>query len=1043
MKILKIESQNINSLKGKISIDFESFLKDETLFAITGATGAGKSTILDIITCALYGRTPRLLNPNSLMTQHTADSFCAVEFEIKGKRYRSLWSQRRARGRADGKLQTAKMEISLLDENKILYSKTKEVLQFIEELSGLDFDRFKQSMMLAQGEFDAFLKAKESERSILLEKITGTQIYAEISKEIYRNYYDLKKEIELERHALEGIRLLSPKEIKEKKEFLIEKNQDRKLASKRNKNLEKELAWLKELDKLQRNYNKYKANYTQIRDKKEKNQSSFRLLLLAQRALNMESLYNKRATILKDIEQDDKNLKTFQLELKELKVHLHNKKLEVEVSKKMSIDFEREYIQKSKKIRLLRVVYSEQKISKDSLDKVSKIVTAQKREVDLLRKSHNNSLISLKRVEKRYKDFNRKDNSYEERYQEMDKIAFKDNQREYPLKSKLKNIEEAIRSLKKYEEVISYQNEIDKKLIELKGKRKRLKERVLDKERLYHELESHLNSLQKTKERERLIVNYEKDRESLLEGEACFLCGSTTHPFINHKPDIDIDKSNLEIKEKKEELYNLKSELKLFDRKYTEVVTKIESNSLDFQKWEKKRLELKKSLRGDSLVKLEEEREFVELTLNEIIDRREKKIKLLEDKKKFEMIQKQLSQTLHEEEMKVKEFNIKIDTLKKSLEKSLYNESELKEKVLTLKKQAITILNVLDIDKYEKELTDKYEEAKDKFYQQERQYAELHVKEKGLVEQFNNLHEKLTKEKEELLPLDKQFLTELKLQGFKSERKLREAILTKDRRDKLIKLCSDIDKRYTEYSTLYFDIRKRLEKHKESFNSKASIWETEENRKAVESIVDNIQKEIGSIEKELEIDSNNQDRHQKQIEALEKKKKKFEVWIKLNEIVGSADGNKFAKFAQGITLDQLIFLANQYLKLLSSRYELQRSDNEKHLLEIEVIDSFQGNISRAVNTLSGGESFIVSLALALGLSNLASQKISIDTLFLDEGFGSLDEDSLEIALNALSQLQNSGKMIGVISHIKTLKERIALQIKVVPQGDGTSKVVIC
>ncbi len=155
-------------------------------------------------------------------------------------------------------------------------------------------------------------------------------------------------------------------------------------------------------------------------------------------------------------------------------------------------------------------------------------------------------------------------------------------------------------------------------------------------------------------------------------------------------------------------------------------------------------------------------------------------------------------------------------------------------------------------------------------------------------------------------------------------------------------------------------------------------------------------------------------------------------------MIGSKDGNKFAKFAQGITLDQLIYLANKHLEILSPRYELQRNIDSNKLLEIEVVDGFQGDISRPVSTLSGGESFIVSLALALGLSALASQKISIDSLFLDEGFGTLDPDSLEMALNALSALQSSGKMIGVISHVEALKERIPLQIRVIPKGDGTS-----
>ncbi|EFU69386.1 nuclease sbcCD [Aliarcobacter butzleri JV22] len=155
-------------------------------------------------------------------------------------------------------------------------------------------------------------------------------------------------------------------------------------------------------------------------------------------------------------------------------------------------------------------------------------------------------------------------------------------------------------------------------------------------------------------------------------------------------------------------------------------------------------------------------------------------------------------------------------------------------------------------------------------------------------------------------------------------------------------------------------------------------------------------------------------------------------------MIGSASGDKFAKFAQGITLDQLIYLANKHLQILSPRYELQRSNDSSKLLEIEIIDGFQCDVVRPVSTLSGGESFIVSLSLALGLSALASQKISIDSLFLDEGFGTLDSDSLELALNALNQLQSSGKMVGVISHVEALKERIPLQIRVMPKGDGTS-----
>ena len=1042
MKILKIKSRNINSLKGEISIDFEHFLKNESLFAITGATGAGKSTLLDVITCALYGRTSRLFNPNALMTQHTTESLCEVEFEVKGKRYRSSWSQLRAIGKSTEKLQSAKMEVASIDENKILFSKTKEVLSFIEELSGLDFERFKQSMMLAQGSFDAFLKAKEHERSILLEKITGTYIYTKVSQEIYSTYDRLKQEITKERALLEGIELLSSEERKQKETLLVEKNQEKKLASQRNKRLEKELIWLKSLSLLKSTHIKYSNAFTQIKKREEKEKASFVMLSLAEKALNIEPIYARKRTILDEIVEKERYFKQLEGKIKDLKVYLKNKELEVKVSKEMRLSAEKVYLQKSEKLKELRVVANEKGVAQKHLDEVLKASVAYKREFGLLNRRLENALNSFRIIKKRYKDFMRQDNSYEEQYLKMDKVAFEDNQKEYPLKAKLKHTEESIVTFKKYQEIVDAQDIVKKELILLKQKRLSLKAKVVDKERLASGLEAHLKSQYKLKEKDILIANYEKDREALAQGEACFLCGSTEHPFLEHTPNINIDKSLSEIEKIEKELKEVNLELKLFDRKHTEVVAKIEWATLELEKLEGKRLIIKKNLKRNSLKELEEDRVELEEMLYKIIERRTKKIELLEAKKESEVLHKKLSQRLHQEEMEVKEIESKLHSTQKILNQTLSHKKELEDKVLSLKKQAITILNVIDIDKYEKELTHTYEEAKEKFYKQEKGYEKLLVTEETLAKQSNLLHQSLMKYREEYVPLEKKFIAEVKSNGFTSERDFKKAILEKSKRDKLGKLCSDIEREYTELSTLYVDSKKRLEEHQKIAVSKGVEWEVEENLKALKSIIETIQKEIGSYEKELEIDTKSQKKYQKRIEALKKIEEKFKVWIKLNEMIGSADGNKFAKIAQGITLDQLIYLANGHLSLLSSRYELQRSSHDRQLLEIEVLDSFQGNIARPLATLSGGESFIVSLALALGLSSLASHNISIDSLFIDEGFGSLDEESLEIALNALSQLQSSGKMVGVISHVKGLKERIPLQIKVLPRGDGTSRVVM-
>jgi exonuclease SbcC len=153
-----------------------------------------------------------------------------------------------------------------------------------------------------------------------------------------------------------------------------------------------------------------------------------------------------------------------------------------------------------------------------------------------------------------------------------------------------------------------------------------------------------------------------------------------------------------------------------------------------------------------------------------------------------------------------------------------------------------------------------------------------------------------------------------------------------------------------------------------------------------------------------------------------------DLWQRLNALLGSADGAKYRKFAQGLTLDHLVHLANLQLQRLHGRYQLARRQGGE--LELEVVDTWQADVARDCKTLSGGESFLVSLALALALSDLVSHKTSIDSLFLDEGFGTLDGETLEVALDALDTLNASGKMIGVISHVEALKERIPVQLKV-------------
>ncbi|MBL8260259.1 MAG: exonuclease SbcC, partial [Candidatus Competibacteraceae bacterium] len=167
--------------------------------------------------------------------------------------------------------------------------------------------------------------------------------------------------------------------------------------------------------------------------------------------------------------------------------------------------------------------------------------------------------------------------------------------------------------------------------------------------------------------------------------------------------------------------------------------------------------------------------------------------------------------------------------------------------------------------------------------------------------------------------------------------------------------------------------------------------------------------------------------------------RKTDIWQKLDDLIGSSDGKKFRNYAQGFTLDILLGYANRHLTDLSRRYRLERVKNS---LALMVVDQDMGDEYRSVHSLSGGESFLVSLALALGLASLSSNRVRVESLFIDEGFGSLDADTLRVAMDALDNLQSQGRKVGVISHVQEMTERIGIQVQVKRQAGGQSRIEV-
>jgi len=258
MRILQIEFENLNSLAGKwkINLTHPDFITDG-IFAITGPTGAGKTTILDAICLALYGCTPRLQNvsksTNEIMSRQTGKCFAEVVFETGKGRFRCNWGQHRAHKKATGDLQSAHHEIVNDITKHLIESTTTKVTKKVEEVTGLDFDRFTRSILLAQGGFAAFLQAKTNERSEILEQITGTEIYSKISLEVHRRKGDEQNRLNELKVKIDAVRPLSVEEEKQFTDELSEKTEQEKKLIDDISTINTAVTWLESIDELKKN----------------------------------------------------------------------------------------------------------------------------------------------------------------------------------------------------------------------------------------------------------------------------------------------------------------------------------------------------------------------------------------------------------------------------------------------------------------------------------------------------------------------------------------------------------------------------------------------------------------------------------------------------------------------------------------------------------------------------------------------------------------------------------------------------------------------
>ena len=550
------------------------------------------------------------------------------------------------------------------------------------------------------------------------------------------------------------------------------------------------------------------------------------------------------------------------------------------------------------------------------------------------------------------------------------------------------------------------------------------------------------------------IEELEDHRTKLEDGKPCPLCGSNDHPFAEgNVPAPD------EIEQKIESLTKLidkadeqETAIKKLEqaetaaRKNLNDSEKLETEATNDKKTAEKTLaELKEALTklwtGFNELKLAVSGKLQPLGITEI-PKTEVESLLASLRSRLKAWQEQVQQKTGIEKQitaidsEVKRLDAVIDTQLKALtekqetlkrlKKELADGTEERKQLYGGKKpddeDARLNKAIADAENAEKEARDLNTEL-----QQELTTAKTHI---------DTLKKRVEQRTPELQKAETDFSAALTPAGFADEKSFIEASLSQEEREALSFRAKELDNSMTELKAKQEDRETRLATEIAKKLTDKMLEELEPQFKEFEESLKKLRDAIAGLKHKLNENTAAKERIKEKQATIEAQKKECHRWEKLHGLIGSADGKKYRNFAQGLTFELMVSHANRQLEKMTDRYLLIR--DEQQPLELNVIDNYQAGEIRSTKNLSGGESFIISLTLALGLSKMASRKVRVDSLFLDEGFGTLDEDALETALETLSGLQQDGQLIGVISHIPALKERISTQINIIPNSGGQS-----
>lgn len=552
------------------------------------------------------------------------------------------------------------------------------------------------------------------------------------------------------------------------------------------------------------------------------------------------------------------------------------------------------------------------------------------------------------------------------------------------------------------------------------------------------------------------IAELEDHRAKLEDGKPCPLCGATEHPFAEGNVPVP-DETEQKIKaltkliskaEDQEAAIKKLEEAEVTARKNLTEGEKQETAAANDKKAaEKSFAEVKEGLeklRADFTARRQAVSakllllgitEIPEMQVSSLLESLRARLNAWQAqvKKKAE-IEKQIADL----DSEMKRLDAVIETQSTTL-------AEKRERLETLKKdhtigsdERKALYGDKNPDNEELRLNKTVSDAEDAEKKARDRHNELHQRWNTAKTHIESLKKRIDQREPELRKLEIEFSTALAPAGFSDEVQFLEARLTAEQRDELSTKAKKLDDNQTDLKARQKDRETRLATEIAKMVTNKSLEEMEPQFKKYEDSLKDLRNIIAGLKHKLSENTAAKERIKAKQTAIEAQKKECHRWENLHELIGSADGKKYRNFAQGLTFEMMIGHANRQLQKMTDRYLLVRDDAQP--LELNVVDNYQAGEIRSTKNLSGGESFIVSLSLALGLSHMASKNVRVDSLFLDEGFGTLDEEALDTALETLAGLQQDGKLIGVISHVPALKERISTQIQVTPQTGGRSQI---